>query len=191
MNDIIQQNLDTDNWFTYKQLYTKFAELAKERDYKNIVEVGVWKGHSLSFLANLLKGSGINIHAVDLFEDSYEYDEFEGIPEYKHKIFDIFMENLKRVGVEDDINIIKGYSWDMADEFEDNSLDIVFIDADHEYESVKKDINAWYPKVKQGGIIAGHDWFSHPGVSKAIVEYLGTDENINTDESENVWWMDV
>ena len=61
-----------------------------------------------------------------------------------------------------------------VDLFEDNSLDFVFIDASHEYEDVKNDILAWLPKVKRGGILAGHDyyvnqdWFS--GVKKAVNE---------------------
>lgn len=40
------------------------------------------------------------------------------------------------------------------------SLDFVYLDADHSYEAVKEDIKAWWPKIKPGGILAGHDWVS-------------------------------
>lgn len=58
--------------------------------------------------------------------------------------------------------------------FKDNSLDFVFIDAAHDYESVKADILAWLPKVKNNGILAGHDYYpEHPeycGVYQAVHE---------------------
>jgi predicted O-methyltransferase YrrM len=53
----------------------------------------------------------------------------------------------------------------------DGSVDCLFIDAAHDYESVKKDITAWLPKVKKGGILAGHDWSWH-GVRTAVQELL-------------------
>ena len=55
--------------------------------------------------------------------------------------------------------------------FKDESLDAVFIDADHSYEAVKMDIQNWMPKVRKGGILAGHDYNSAwPGVIKAVNE---------------------
>lgn len=63
-------------------------------------------------------------------------------------------------------------SEEAAREIENNSLDYVFIDADHSYEGVKKDIRLWRPKVKPGGWIGFHD-YDHPrlpGVKKAVDE---------------------
>jgi predicted O-methyltransferase YrrM len=57
--------------------------------------------------------------------------------------------------------------------FDDESLDAVFIDADHSYEAVKLDIQNWMPKVRRGGILAGHDYVpSWPGVVRAVDELL-------------------
>jgi predicted O-methyltransferase YrrM len=61
-------------------------------------------------------------------------------------------------------------SLEAAAQFEDNSIDFVFIDAAHEYEFVKEDIAAWYPKVKPGGLFAGHD-YNWTGVHKAVSEF--------------------
>lgn len=57
------------------------------------------------------------------------------------------------------ITKIKKSSEVASSEFNNDSLDFVYIDADHSYESVKKDISYWLPKVKEGGILAGHDYF--------------------------------
>jgi hypothetical protein len=46
----------------------------------------------------------------------------------------------------------------LSELFEDNSLDFVYIDANHTYEGVKEDIKYWYPKVKPGGLLLGHDY---------------------------------
>ena len=50
------------------------------------------------------------------------------------------------------------------------SIDMVFIDADHSYEAAKQDIEAWYPLIKKGGIISGHDYGSYQGVIRAVNE---------------------
>lgn len=58
-----------------------------------------------------------------------------------------------------------------AETVEDDSLDFVFIDADHSYEGCKRDIEAWYPKVRDGGLIAGHDYSDKwPTVMRAVDE---------------------
>jgi predicted O-methyltransferase YrrM len=70
---------------------------------------------------------------------------------------------------------IRGGSSESARFFEDGSVDFVFIDADHVYDRVKEDILAWLPKVKPGGIIAGHDYnAAHQGVLQAVPEIFGT-----------------
>lgn len=71
-------------------------------------------------------------------------------------------------------------SVEAAKKFADESLDFVYIDANHSYKYVKEDILAWLPKIKKGGIIGGHDWdWSDPdndmemGVKRAVEEIFG------------------
>ncbi len=66
---------------------------------------------------------------------------------------------------------IQGYSFQVADQFADNFADIIFIDADHSYASVKKDILKYMPKLKKGGLLTGHD-IDYPGVNKAVNEVI-------------------
>jgi predicted O-methyltransferase YrrM len=64
--------------------------------------------------------------------------------------------------------------------FKDESLDGVFIDADHSYEAVKLDIQNWMPKVRKGGILAGHDYTSAwPGVIRAVDEIFPEAQKID------------
>ncbi|OFY64760.1 MAG: hypothetical protein A2Y71_06205 [Bacteroidetes bacterium RBG_13_42_15] len=79
--------------------------------------------------------------------------------------------------------VVKGVSWLMAEKIKNRSLDFVFIDADHEYESVVKDIQAWTPKLKSNGMISGHDC-NFPGVLQAINELIPDWHEVGID---NVW----
>lgn len=69
---------------------------------------------------------------------------------------------------------IIGDSAGSARQFADSSVDFVFLDADHTYQAIRRDIDAWLPKVRPGGIIAGHD-YNHPwnGVITAVNETFG------------------
>lgn len=75
----------------------------------------------------------------------------------------------------DRLIVLDGDSVDMAKKVEDASLDFVFIDADHRYESVIADLKAWVPKVKEDGVVCGHDYNQprFPGVTKAVKECFG------------------
>jgi len=75
----------------------------------------------------------------------------------------------------DRYKILKGMSTHMATYVADESLSMVYLDADHSYEGALNDLTAWYPKVKPGGIIAGHDYLNP---SYGIREAVSTFTNI-------------
>ena len=56
------------------------------------------------------------------------------------------------------VEILRGYSTDMCHTIEDNSLDWCYIDARHDYKGCKEDIEAFWPKVRDGGVLSGHDY---------------------------------
>ena len=176
----IDQYLQTENWFNYKSFY----DFISEKNYKKLVEVGVWKGHSISYLASKNKNS--KIYAVDLFELSLElfHDEIKKQIPY---IYEIYNKNLNIDGTRKIIRDIKGLSWEASEHFQDYTVDFVFLDASHNYESVKNDINAWFPKVRSGGIIAGHD-YDWNGVNKAVNEFAKEKLEINTFDG-GVWYI--
>lgn len=78
---------------------------------------------------------------------------------------------------------------DAVDEFEDNAYDFIFIDGLHTYEQVIKDCRNYWPKIKSGGIFAGHDYSVIPAVNKAVHEFMqevGQDEVFTT--ANDVWY---
>ena len=80
-------------------------------------------------------------------------------------------------------------SEEFASKIVDDSLDFIFIDGDHSYEGASRDFKNFWPKIKKGGIFAGHDLYI-PTVSKALKDFFGDDvmDKI-TPESHNAWFM--
>ena len=76
--------------------------------------------------------------------------------------------------------ILRSTSAEAAHQFDEGQLDFVYIDAQHHYDAVKKDLWLWYPKVKSGGILCGHDYIDGKtehgvfGVRKAVTEFAGS-----------------
>lgn len=159
-----------ENWFTYADLYTQVVN--KFSSGSKFVEVGSWKGKSASYMCVEIANSQkhIEFFCVDHFLGSVEHQiGSEFYTQDIHNLFDIFTENMKPV--ENFYKPMKMSSIEASKMFENNSLDFVFIDASHEYQDVKNDIIAWLPKIKNGGIISGHD-YTHPPVNIAVNEVL-------------------
>ncbi len=74
----------------------------------------------------------------------------------------------------DNLSIIRWNTWKVAKSFQDNSVDIVFVDAGHDYDEVTKDIIAWLPKIRKNGIMIGHDYCdAHIDVIRAVNDIFG------------------
>lgn len=139
---------------TRRDLANYFNELG----FKKGAEVGVFAG---LFSEHLLKTiPGLDLTCVDIW----------GTGKYK-AAEDECLERLAPYGV----TIIKDYSVEAAKQIEDGSLDFVYIDGAHDYDNVKADLEAWTPKVKVGGIVAGDDFYYFPsgkgGVQPAATEF--------------------
>lgn len=180
----LEQFKDTENWFSYQSFYD---DVCSKYDIRRVVECGVWKGHSITYLAKLLAGkSDVALYAVDIWQDWDLHKDNERINKQIPYIYDIYNLNVRAAGVRNMIVDLRYKSWEAAETFQDNDLDMVFIDADHSYESVIKDIDAWLPKVKVGGILAGHDYFNSNEVKRAVNEKL---TNITTNGASNTWMI--
>ena len=161
-------------WFNYESVYKYVVRLFPA--HAEFLEVGVYKGRSTAFLAVEIVNSGKKheLTSVDIFEpskimalggESYSIDEF--------------CENLAHIGDLIFHDIVKAESIEAAKEFDNGTFDFVFIDAGHTYEEVLSDIQAWLPKMKDGGIISGHDYSANwPGIEKSVKEVFGTDYTV-------------
>lgn len=168
-----------ENWFTYPNLYRDMIYLFG--DNSHFVEVGSWRGRSASFMGVEIINSKYNIKfdCVDTWEGSIEHTDHELIT--TSSLYDEFIRNI--TPVINVINPIRLTSNQASKLYKNESLDFVFIDAGHDYEDVIDDIKCWLPKVKSGGILAGHD-FHHPPIILAVNESLGDG---NYEITENCW----
>ena len=169
------------NMFHFQDVYDEAVQNAA--DGARFVEIGCWLGDSSTHMAKAIKESGkdIEFFCVDTWRGS------EGIG-WMQPILDAHDGNLypawnKRMvddGVRDFATSIQKPSVDAAAAFDDESLDFVFIDGDHRYDEVLADIDAWLPKLKTGGMLAGDDYDenSHPGVWRAVRDKFGDDAEI-------------
>lgn len=133
---------------------------------ENMVEIGSYQGESTTLFAHYLQPN--KLYAIDPFVNGY--DEFDGSStgDFTNVIHNF---NL-RIQQFPCIKHIKNFSYAALDQFEDDSLDFVYVDGDHTYEGVVKDIKMYLPKIKVGGFIAGHD-LGRESVTKALRNQLG------------------
>jgi len=149
-------------WF-YNEDLNEYRRLVEDLpDYSTICELGCYKGRSLCSVADIIKRKNLTVYAVDVFTGTKSEGYIE--PNYLEE----FDNNMERFGL--DPGIFEMTTDEAVEVFADSFFDLVFIDADHQYEAIKNDIEKWLPKVKKGGLIAGHDYGTHPGVSKAVNE---------------------
>ena len=129
-------------------------------------EIGVRHG---VFSINLLKAiPALKLLCVDPYapyHDVYEYYDTER----QQRIFEEAKASVAEFAEAERLELVRKFSYDVAQNVPDSSLDFVFIDALHTYEGVKEDLQAWMPKIKKGGFLSGHD-FGMDGVNKAVKE---------------------
>lgn len=168
------------------EAYNVLWKVINKKNYKVGAEIGVaYGGHS----ERILQKTKAKLYCIDPYKKISKYDDpmnmsqkkFDKLYEFTKKRLSIFGNRAKliRKTSRDATNSIKG------------EIDFVYIDADHSYVGVKKDISNWFFKVRDGGIIAGHDYGhdNFPGVKKAIDEFFSRFSwKIHTHKS-GVWWV--
>ena len=152
-------------FFDFENIYRKAI-----KDFpsgSHFVEIGCWRGTSTCFMAVEIINSGkqITFDCVDLWDYSgEEYERDDLFPE-KKKVYENFLTNIKPVK-----QVVRHHKMDSVEAsklFKDGSLDFIYIDASHSFVNVVFDLWAWYPKLRWGGLIAGHD-YDFPEVKAAV-----------------------
>lgn len=168
-----------EDWMDFQDLYSEMVRIYP--DNSHFVEVGSWKGRSSSFLAVEIANSGkkIKFDCIDPWIGNLEtlgdaYDPFVPKNVDPNWLFLEFMRNVQPVLSY--INPIRLKSNQAVGMYGDRSLDFIFIDGSHEYEDVIEDLKVWYPKIKRGGVMAGHDYTTYPGVKRAVDEFFNPGE---------------
>jgi hypothetical protein len=162
----MKQSNEIDGWFDYPDAFKFLADSVPDNGV--FVEGGAWLGKSSSFLCDYA-GDRINIFIVDTWKGSQNELDSSHKLATETDVYDIFLENMG----DRKFTPIRKPSLEAIKDFQDESCDVVYIDMEHTYEAVKEDIQAWLPKVKTGGYIAGHDYAGYaPQVQKAVHEFF-------------------
>jgi len=154
-----------------KDRFSDFLEQMPKR--ATVVEIGVQQG---GFSAHILsKTNPKKLYLVDCWEyqNPLVYDDPEtNVENAVQERY--YRDTRKRFSGDRRVTIVRKYSKDALSMFKDESIDWVYIDANHGYLAAKEDIALWWPKVKKGGFLAGHDYVIRPsfGVLQAVNEFL-------------------
>jgi len=172
-----------EGWFNMENQYLELLEATPEEGI--FVELGAYKGKSTSFIVTEMvnRGRKINFFTIDTFEGDSGSNDLKEVEAYKQvDVSNMYFEYLKNIeSIREFYQTLIMPSNEGATLFDDNSVDAIFIDAGHSYEAVIADIKAWLPKMKDGSIMAGHDYSGWPGVGKAVRELLGTPDKVEND----------
>lgn len=176
---------DIEGWFS--EADAQFVkEICKDIHDGIVVELGFFAGRCTAALAPVCKNNHNTYWAVDNCIGGSERDPATKAQKSRdmEKVFNINMENSELLAY---INIQIIDSVEFSQMFEDKRVDFCFVDASHVAEDVKKDIEAWWPKIKPGGVLGGHDysWGSVCGVTNAFAKEHGLDLVV----SGNCWKM--
>jgi len=136
-----------------------FADIINENHYEKVAEIGVRRGW---FSDWLLRNTKATVYSIDCWVDGQEN---VGTHKTIHETVDRLYEHKERS------IIIKAFSEQIVNDFKDETFGLIYIDALHR--AVDFDIRAWWPKLKRGGCMAGHDYGNQwPTVCKAVDAFV-------------------
>lgn len=160
-------------WYWYTRPMTKFMIKNYSKNKLIGVEIGVEYGLNAKTILRFLP-----------IEKLYLIDPYTG--KSGDSIFKEAKKFLKKFNSK--IEFIRKTSEEAIKEIP-NNLDFVYIDGNHNYEDVKRDIELYYIKVKKNGIIGGHDfWANQIGVCKAVLDFV-SHNNLKLHGNLTDWWI--
>lgn len=162
---------DVKDFFVSTNRAVYLGQLLSSRNLKKGVELGVQRGLFSSEL--LSKWVGVNSYLlVDIWSNLHNYIDGANVDNIKQQ--EIYSEAVKNT-LKWNITICRNYTTVCSEIYSDFKFDFIYVDARHDYQGVTADIEAWFPLLEPGGVIAGHD-------------YLKADEQ-NKLVSHDRWWI--
>lgn len=149
-----------------------------------VVELGFYAGKSTAVMAPICKANNNVYHAVDNCKGTDSRDPATKAQQSRN-MRQIFENNMRGLQLWDYLNVHIVDSAESATMFDDESVDFCFVDASHRAEDVKRDIEAWWPKIKLGGVLAGHD-YRWPSVKKIVNTFVQF-HRLNFVAKDNCW----
>ena len=185
IDGILQRRFEVGN--VSKQIhddqYQVITELLQNSICPNMqtVEIGSWTGLSAVLIGQIVQRMSGTHHCVDWFRGTEDNDGYLKETSQKYNIKEVFLENVSYFEIENTIKLLEMKSEEAVKYFENESLSFIFIDGDHKHEAVLQDIEMWFPKLKLGGGISGHDYLA----SKQPVDYCFQNRTV----TEDIWYI--
>jgi len=155
------------------------TEMIQKYGFKIGAEVGTGKGATAAYLFR-------NNPTLHLIEVAYYPDSSYKKGDYTSRAKETWRRRVRRYRHRMTVHTCP--SREAVKMVRKGSLDFVFIDADHSYKECLHDIKKWFPKVRKGGLVCGHDFQDRfPGVEKAVREVFGTKFETTEDSVWYVW----
>lgn len=163
---------DIRGWSDFLRVYDEALDRAANHP-SVFVEIGAFLGRSAAYMGGEIgrRMAPVTFFTVDPWiagpwtEPSIQVE----IEKAGGNLFHLFQRNISRAGAWDWVKPLQMTSVEAAKLFDDRSVDFFFEDGCHEYEYVKASLDAWRPKMKPSGVMAGHD-VDRPGVLRAVEE---------------------
>ena len=150
--------------------YLKYISIIYEIEIKSIAEIGVFLGKNTRILKKEFPDS--HIYLIDPWKPDLNYLNSGNAVSKNNSTYEAaYLHVLSLFETDKNITILRKCSEDSIAFLPDN-LDLIFIDANHEYHAIKHNISIFLPKIRSGGILAGHNFGQKkfPGVTKAVKE---------------------
>jgi predicted O-methyltransferase YrrM len=165
VHEAVGRAASIDGWMREPELEWLFDTARSLAEHAVVVEIGCWRGRStVAICEGLAAGPGARAWAVDHFRGDSGAERSVGTID-PNAVRRDFRANTARY---DFLTLLVADSVAASATFQDRSVDWVFIDADHAYAEVSRDIRVWARKLKHGGLISGHDFDFH-GVRDAVL----------------------
>lgn len=175
----------------------ELAQYFKNLGFKRGAEIGVADGRYSRILMETIPG--LALIGVDPYRAYDGYTDFRRESTFVNQL----LQAREKLKSSEGYALLVTSSEQAAKWVADNSLDFVFIDANHQYEFVKQDLALWVPKVRLGGIVSGHDYYhfrsGRGGVVQAVDEFVAAndyqlqtterDPEAHRDDQQPDWWF--
>jgi len=168
-------------WFNCRG---QLKQIFDNRDIETVIEVGSWLGVSTIWMAENVVDGG-KVYAVDHWKGSWEHQPGRyAYNEVLHRLYEQFLSNVIDKGMTERIVPVRMESGEAAAAL-DVKADLIYIDASHEFEPVLRDLEVWYPHLKEGGVFCGDD-YNWRGVRRAV--HLFARRHGMRIESDRAFW---
>ena len=160
-----------------------FAQMYNIDDNPIVVELGSYQGTSSVILASGLKAFKGGLGKL------YCIDPWEDVGNIKCSYYNEWLANITKFDLMEIVIAYKEKGADASRRFADKSIDFLFIDSNKIYQDKLDELNAYLPKMKNNGIMCGHDWDGYEPVQAAISKFVFDNKFNIVFPVGNIWWI--